>query len=118
MGELACYNISSTAGYGAATVGTKRPNAWGLYDMHGLIWDMCLDWFAATDSDGDGKVLVDPVGPTTGDVISGATNRVRRGGGWGQAAAGTRTACRHRGDITNGSNYNGWRLVCPVGLKW
>ena len=118
VGELACYGISGTAGYGAATVGTKRPSAWGLYDMHGLIWDMCLDWFVATDSDGNGKVLVDPVGPTTGDVIGGATYRVRRGGGWGQAAAGTRTACRHRGDITNGSNYNGWRLVCPVGLKW
>ena len=53
---------------GTALVGSYKPNAWGLYDMHGNVWEHCLDW---------GVVLtggVDPTGPTTG------TLRLTRGG--------------------------------------
>jgi formylglycine-generating enzyme required for sulfatase activity len=55
-------------------VGQKRPNAWGLFDMHGNVWEWCWDGY-------DGKYYatspgIDPLGP------SGAADRVIRGGSW------------------------------------
>ena len=53
------------------TVGTKTPNAWGLYDMHGNVWEWCLDWYSSSGYSG-----TDPVGATSGNY------RVQRGGSW------------------------------------
>lgn len=53
-------------------VGLKYPNAWGLYDMTGNVWEWCNDWYG----DYSGDPQTDPTGPSTGDY------RVYRGGGW------------------------------------
>jgi formylglycine-generating enzyme required for sulfatase activity len=70
LGNYAWYNENSE--YKKHPVGRKRPNAWGLYDMHGNAWEWCQDWY------GDYPLgsVTDPDGPSTG------SDRVFRGGHW------------------------------------
>ena len=73
-------------------MGEKKPNAWGLYDMHGNVWEWCQDWW---DSDYYAKSPTDdPTGASMG------SNRVVRGGGWNCTAGICRSA--DRGNIESG----------------
>jgi formylglycine-generating enzyme required for sulfatase activity len=67
-------------------VGRKLPNGWGLYDMHGNVWEWCQDWYARYN--GKRKVSIDPTGPEKG------SHRVWRGGSFASAAENTRSATR------------------------
>jgi formylglycine-generating enzyme required for sulfatase activity/tetratricopeptide (TPR) repeat protein len=67
-------------------VGTKQPNGWGLYDMHGNVWEWCQDWFA----DYSGIPAIDPSGPARGE------KRVARGGAYSGTATNARLAYRFR----------------------
>jgi formylglycine-generating enzyme required for sulfatase activity/serine/threonine protein kinase len=73
LGEVAWYKGNS--GNRTHPVGQKRPNAWGLYDMHGNVWELCGDWFDE-DYYGQSPPSANPLGP------SHAADRVIRGGGW------------------------------------
>lgn len=75
---------SSTTANGTDMVGSYLPNAWGLYDMHGNVYEWCLDWYGTYPAD-----TSDPAGMSTGSA------RVLRGGVWNQMASGCRSASRN-----------------------
>lgn len=71
------------ASVGTAIAGSYQPNAWGLYDMHGNVLELCLDWHAAYSGS-----ATNPPGAVSG------SHRVRRGGAWIEPAAECRSANR------------------------
>ncbi len=79
-----------------------QPNAWGLYQMHGNVWEWCQDWYAA---DYPTESVVDPQGAESGDY------RVLRGGSWIGVGRDCRSACRDRGDPAERIDRIGFRLA-------
>ena len=85
-------------------VGTKLPNPWGLYDMHGNISEWCLDWYASSLTSG----VTDPKGPSSG------SQRVQHGGQFSLGADSCTSSARV-GIAPSGAYGNrGFRIVMPL----
>lgn len=87
-------------------VGRKKPNAWGLYDMHGNVWEWVQDWYDRNyykNSPGE-----NPRGPDRGE------SRVVRGGSWMVFRGGARASYRLGYSPDSGYYVVGFRLILPV----
>ena len=101
LGDYGWFIVNSS--YQTQAVGQKRPNAWGLFDMHGNVWEWCRDWF-------DGSYYAnsppdDPMGPATGSF------RVDRGGSWLYPAGACQSASRWWRGPGGRDAYLGFRVA-------
>jgi len=98
------HTNSSCGRYSTAIVGSYTPNPWGLYDMHGNVWEWCVDSW-------DG-IANHPLGSVSDPYVANGPYRVYRGGGWDGYSSDCRSASRwwHPASVTD---YNGgFRVVC------
>ena len=108
MDKAGRYNYNQNDGKGGYSsehtkVGSYLPNARGLYDMHGNVWEWCLDWWK---EDLGSPAVTDPKGPNSG------YRRVLRSGRWGGYAQSCRSASRDSTDQSySGNPHVGFRVV-------
>jgi len=99
LDAMAWYD--SNSGSKTHPVGGKKPNAWGLYDMHGNVGEWCADWYG----DYPNSAVTDPTSSNTGSY------RVIRGGFWYGSACYCRAADRYGYTPTGGNDYIGFRVA-------
>ena len=107
-----CYNndtgttgssdvTNNASGKETHQVGQKAPNALGIYDMSGNVWEWCYDWYSSVTTGNE----TNPTGSSSGSY------RVRRGGSWYDLAGNASVCGRYRGTPSNRYYHLGFRLV-------
>ena len=104
---------------GPPIAGSYAPNAYGLYDMHGGIWEWCLDWYSPDITALDGRVNIDSSDGTKTAAGATGANRVLRGGCYMSNACICRASYRKSASpgYPGDSQEGGARLCCRAGLK-
>ncbi len=94
------HNFTTCAPYQTTAVATYAPNAWGLYDMHGNVSELCLDSHVSYSA-----------GAATDPFVTGSSLRVMRGGSWNDPSPSLRSAGRDSMQTTTSFYGTGFRVV-------
>ena len=106
LDNISWYNKNS--GNQTHEVGMKLPNAFGLYDMLGNVFEWCNDWYGLAFGK---EPQENPIGPVKG------IERVLRGGSWSEFAKNIRPSYRYRMNPFSFDDNCGLRLVLPISQK-
>jgi serine/threonine protein kinase/formylglycine-generating enzyme required for sulfatase activity len=105
LGDYGWY--ASNSGEETHPVGQKKPNAWGLYDIHGNVWEWCNDVYGAYSN----QTMTNPTGPLSG------LYRIHRGGCWRDKTKGCHSYYRVYGHQSGGNYGVGFRIVIAPKFK-
>jgi len=106
LGEYAWYYKNRGSGKRTQPVGQKKPNAWGLNDMHGNVWEWCSNWYGADYYKNSPDTIRG--GPNTG------SDSVFRGGCWNASPDSCRSARRGWDSPTSRYDFIGFRCAASV----
>jgi formylglycine-generating enzyme required for sulfatase activity len=95
-----CSNTSTAYPNQTQAINSYSPNAFGLYNMHGNVWEWCADWYGTYST----TAQTNPTG------VSSGSSRVFRGGGWNENARYCRSAGRDFSGPNGDANFVGFRL--------
>ena len=102
---------SGNSGGRTHEAGKKPPNAWGLCDMHGNVWEWCWDYVTY----GGDNYYENPTTDTNPPGLSSGNRRAERGGSWRSPQNRVRSSYRERYQPQNSGNDLGFRVIRPIG---
>ena len=105
LAKLGLFKANNSNGGKTTTVGSYNPNAWGLYDMHGNVWEWCRD-----SMDNGNRVLVPPADERDPVTVLKTDYNIHRGGCCLEESNSCRSAVRGGDSANYQSNYGGFRV--------